>query len=381
VRHSTLLSLVGLLGLLCQAPAHAANPRTFLGGSDAGVYAVRYAPDGKSLILVEINENKATIRRLERGTLKAIATRRIGGEWSCPAIAPNGEWLALAGVLRSIRIEIASGRQTDLGLRAGYNPVVAISNDSQFLAIRNSPLRDDLPFAIHIWSVQTGKLISTGQFGCQSDIDTDMGPMAFSPDGKLLRIHERLRTTGFASQLSVWDVCQSRYVRKIPEGAVEGSMAASLDGKLIALGSVYGEKGPSRIGLVETERYTEKKSLVGNGYPRIALMEFAPGGTRLVSCATDGWGLVRGTEITKPIPIHNHVRVWDYETGKEVASTELEAFDPWCIACSPDGTEIAFGGADLPPQPGPELKIRAVLKIWSPYEAVQAKGFREKNPR
>ena len=46
---------------------------------------------GKSLIVAEIDGKGATIRRLERGTLKAIGTRCISGEWRRAAIAPNGE--------------------------------------------------------------------------------------------------------------------------------------------------------------------------------------------------------------------------------------------------------------------------------------------------
>jgi WD40 repeat protein len=353
--HSTLLSLAGLLGLLCQVLTHAANPRTVVGESDARVYAVRYAPDGKSAIDVEVDEKGASIKLLEHDSFKTISTRRIDGEWYSAVIAPNGQWVALAGFNKLARIEIASGRRIDLALntdckdhklyRDGHLfgiPAVAISNDSLLLAasaFRDS--LDDQEAVIHIWSVQTGKVISTCK--CKGDFVSGI-PTVFSADGTLLRIQEN-----FTSRLGEWDVRQSRFVRSIPLQKQDLLMASSRDGKLIALASMS-EQGPSRIRLVETEHYTTVNTLVVDNHPFICLLEFTPGGTHLISCAMDDSA------------VHHEVRLWNLKNGKSLADTELDAPRLLCIACSPDGTQVLIGGADFDPNP----KTRSVLKIWSP---------------
>jgi hypothetical protein len=380
MRHGIHFLLAALVGLLIAAHAHSSEPRTVWGELNAYVLAIRYAPDGKSLIAieVEVGEKAASIKLLDRRTFKTVSSRRVSGEWRSAAIAPNGQWVALGGVNRVTRIEIVSGQQTDLALQADEILGMAISDDSQLLAIsafRDSDNEDNKEGVIRIWSVQTGKVIGTCKYKGASHEGVFM---AFSPDGRLLRVSESeghrsaIDRSGWdwTRRLREWDVRESRFVRSIALQKWEGVVATSVDGKLLAIGSVS-ENGPFHVRLIETEHYTTVKTLVPNGVTE--RLAFAPDGVHLVSLA-----MVEGPSL------RTQIQVWDVKTGKEVAGTDVGAgadlggITWWSIAFSSDGTEIAVGGADFPPQPAPDprfppnadqdSKMRGVLKVWRPYE-------------
>jgi hypothetical protein len=385
MRHGIHLPLAGLICLLISVQAHAFEPRTVWGEADAVVLAVRYAPDGKSLIDVEADEKGASIRVLSHRTLEPVNTRRVNGAWHSAAVAPDGQWVAIAGVNKVTRLDIASGRQTDLALKADCIPSIAISNDSRFLATASVQHPDEEESLIQIWSVPTGKVIST----CKSKGDSYSGvPMAFSPTGDLIRILECDRPPvptephkcDRTFRLKDWHVGESRFVRSITLQKSEGAMATSFDGKLIALGSVS-EAGLCRIRLVETEHYQTVKTLVRTGCPLVRLLEFTRDGTHLISCALAADSL------------RHTLTAWDLGTGQEESSTDPKTADPRVLACVPDGNEITIAGINAPFPSGSyhfivlnqngsvDFKVHNQLEIWRcPFVVDKGPDYAQPDP-
>src|SRR5262245_50437356 len=108
------------------------------------------------------------------------------------------------------------------------------------------------------------------------------------------------------------------------------SVAFSPDGRKLASGSLHSTGGDIKIWEIATKQ--EIVTLNGNGH-----VAFSPDGRKL---ATLGEGSVSPTEGW------NTAKLWDADTGKELATLKGHENDISSIAFSPDGRMLATGAWD-----------------------------------
>jgi WD40 repeat protein len=162
--------------------------------------------------------------------------------------------------------------------------------------------------------------------------DAAVATVDFSPDGA------RIATSSEDGAVKVWDITPGGGGHEWPTLAGAGGLAYSPDGSLLAVGS---EDGHVNV----YEAASGREALVLKGHVgRVNAIAFDPSGSTLATA-----GLVDGT-----------ARIWDAESGDELASVDLarsqrhagdpcplyrtsltQAFD---VAFSPDGTMLATGG-------------------------------------
>jgi WD40 repeat protein len=186
-----------------------------------------------------------------------------------------------------------------------------------------------------------------------------LNSLAFSPDGKLLL------TTGFDSNIRIWDVGLRAERTRLAETFSGRSCAWSPDGLWIASGSfdgilrvwdAAGHKGRTLTGqdqqFIGVAFTLDSKQLVssnvdgsarlwdvGTGLP-MREMRGHPRGALGLSLSPDGRYVAVGTG--EPL-----VKIWEISTGKEVRQIEgtgQSAF--FCVSYAPDGKSLAFGGSD-----------------------------------
>ena len=142
------------------------------------------------------------------------------------AMAPNGRFLAGGGYGGGARLwEIASGRVIYNWQNQGQ---VAFSPDNRFVATSS---HEERKFAgadalIRVWNVSTGKL----RFTLPSHNGENADAVAFAPKGLVLAINGLNPTR-------LWDLRQNKIVQTFPPYRFSGPLAFSPNGKLLAQGT------------------------------------------------------------------------------------------------------------------------------------------------
>jgi WD40 repeat protein len=192
--------------------------------------------------------------------------------------------------------------------------------------------------------------------------DTEVGRLAFSPDGKLLAI------AGF-EELKLWDVEAGKLRATLPMALrfwVTG-LAFSPDGKVLAYGFSPVEDLPIRIKLVLLDVATLKE-LPGpeERTGQVGAMAFLPDGktlvwstagpelmfwdvaSRKVRLSVSAQGAITSLALApdgkRVATTHGGggVKVWDTATGKELHSFRSKDHSPGRLRFSPDGKSVAF---------------------------------------
>jgi WD40 repeat protein len=275
---------------------------------------LRYAPDGKTLVVVMTK--RALGERLYQFRLWDAAT----GKERCKCLQIDPE-----------------------PLKAIYTPYLAISADSKFLVVRYNLLRfikedkryrDEESGQLHVFDLQTGR-----QLWHHDGEGWGILGAAFSPDGKtLVTGHTFCKKTGegreqkreFFGEVRFWDTCTGQKKVSLPGGPYQiiWSVEYSRDARYVVFQDEHrGKETAHYLGVWDIS--AQKLALKVPGQNQLAV--FSPGGTQLAT-STSTW---TGQEKT----YHKAVKVWELQTGKEKAMLSLPTGEGWLsgLTWSADG--------------------------------------------
>ncbi len=231
----------------------------------------------------------------------------------------------------------------------GRGTTVALSPDGKTIA---SSSEDDLEngrYTIHLWDVDTGKLIRT----IRQDQDTGRPLrilfLEFSPDGKKLAsfYHWHSIFMGYI----LWDVdTGKRTILRAPQGITQGishviygSVTFSPDSKTAASEYPY-----SDIYIWDTNTGKILHTLIGRRGSTVDSVEFSPDGKKIASGDSDGT-----------------LKFWDADTGEHIRTIRGHRRDVNSVAFSPDGKKIASSSKD------------GTLKFWDADTGEHIRTIRE----
>ena len=235
------------------------------------------------------------------------------------ALSPDGKLIA-AGHYQALTLVDSAlwSIKRDIGQHAGYITGVAFSPNGRFLA---TACEDGVA---RLWNVADGKLVR--------EYKGHLYPVtgiAFSPDGKRIATAagDETRVTQ-PGEVKVWDVANGRVLSSFTNHhqAATG-VAFSADGKWLA--STGFDK---RVILYD---FDNRKGSYFDGHTRPTnVVLFGPNGKTLASASG---GRQEGD---------NEVKIWERDTGKELAIFAVHKAKVDALALSPDASLLASGGYD-----------------------------------
>jgi WD40 repeat protein len=287
-----------------------------LRGHTAGVSAVAFAPDGKTLATRGDDGSVRLWDMASRRHFKLLGYRISRGYYCASlAFAPDGKTLAIAGDLApAVHLWDVAARceRATLQHRKGV-VALAFSPDGKLLA---TGCHDG---SVHLWDITVQREVGALEGHTQAVIC-----VAFAPDGRTLA------SGSWDMTVRLWDVAQRRAITTFGGHTGEVKcLAFSPDGKTLASGGT-----DSAIRLWDT---VSKQGLTTLRGPCVTLaVAFSPDGKRLATGASDGT-----------------VRVWDPAAREVVAM--LQGHSPGIVralAYAPDGQTLVSAGED------------GTLKVW-----------------
>ena len=230
------------------------------------------------------------------------------------AYSPDGETLASGGRGPDVKLwDVASGSL--LASLAGHSAPVAslaFSPDGETLA------SGALDGTVKLWDVTTGRELA-GLAGHRLDVRG----LAFSPDG------ETLASGALDGTVKLWDVATGRELAGVHgDGRRVHDVAFAPDGKALALAlSASGREPNGQVVLWYPAEGRRPFRVLGQA--SVAAVAFSPDGKTLAGAGGD-----------------RVLKLWDLETGKEVASVAGHEGFIASLAFSPDGRTVATAGQD-----------------------------------
>jgi eukaryotic-like serine/threonine-protein kinase len=277
-----------------------------LSGHQAGVQALTFAPDGKSLVSASV------VGEVILWDLPAGTQRQVLGNFQVPVLAlgfsPAGHRLALGGgdlrrreTLLKI-LDPATGHETaKLQGHRGAVFALAFSPDGETLATAG------LDQAIKLWDYVSGREVH--------ELKGHTGPiwsLAFDPTGR------RLASASWDKTVKVWAAKQPQAFRMLP-GLPGYSVRFSPDGKHLSCGG-------ASVALLE----------VTSGEPTFSIPGYRNGDT-LVAWSPDGHLLAAGGT-------DQLVTLWEAGSWRKLTVLKGHRTAVTSLAFSPDGRTLASGG-------------------------------------
>lgn len=271
-----------------------------------GVNAVAFAPDGKQLATASADQT-VKLWDLESGAELRTLRGHVGAV-SALSISPNGERLATGSADHAVRLwgtKTGEAFPPLAGHQSGVNSV-AYSGDGKWIVSASGDR------TVKIWDATTREEIATIKGHAAG-----VASVAFAPDG-------RLATASYDKTIKLWDIEATREAQSLKFGGIGGW---------------------SRLGIAFTPD-NESLTVAASNVKRWNLN--APGEEKTFQAPTD---FVRPTLSPdgKRMAAHNReldIRVWETETGNEVAVLKGHADQIAAMVFSTDGQWLASASQD-----------------------------------
>jgi WD40 repeat protein len=372
-----------------------------------GVQAVRFAPDGKTLMVVGGDGKGLSLRFWQIPTGDEVQRFQADLAWSRGVgLTPDGKAVAVGHANTIYLYARSTGKLLRTFDGKHYNNTFALSADGKLLAAGSEGNRPDNP--ISVWEVTTGKALPP--FAGRG---WDLCALQFSADGKRLLSASKLPIPDanqvgiMPGAICVWDVATRQKLHEVPHSgtfvafAPDGdTVAVEQDGALRVLSAATGkELCTFAVRNVSFAFTPDGKALVvvGAGQPpwlcdpwtgkvlrrfggyvgaQPHLGDISPDGKLLAVVERHGHsadGLVRlwdmGTGEAIPVGGGHRdevsslafapggkllasggrdrtIRLWDPATGKELRRLDGHEGEVLALAFAPDGKVLASSGAD-----------------------------------
>jgi RNA polymerase sigma factor (sigma-70 family) len=285
--------------------------------TDFYIYAVAFAPDGKTLASAGSDYDR-TIRFWDLATGKEMRRIAVAPGWVRPiAFSPDGKLLASGGTQSTVRLfDVATGQEVSQcqlpGRKDTWVMAVAFSPDGKRLATSGTEK------VIRLWDVVTGKEIVPYE-GHQDTVSQ----VAISPDGRTVL------TAGNDGLICRWDRSTGRIIWQTRQSFSVSDMVASPDGKI----AVTAGAEPEVVRLWDTVRGKEIRTLRG---PK--------GWIRAIALSPD-------SSVVAVAAWDRTIRLWGTSNGEErlkivLPSTNKDYRGDCPLAFTPDGKTLLSGSAD-----------------------------------
>jgi WD40 repeat protein len=306
------------------------KPRVF-SGHTGPVYSVAFSPNGR---LAVSGSADGTARLWDVVSGKEVRRFAVKGDdvWHV-ALSPNGQRLATVGGQRKIRVwDTLTGKELQhISDTCDAVSVLCFTPDSLGLL---SAGRDG---SIHLWEVETGRRRFEGH-------QAPVSAAAFSLDGRRL-LSGAGPTPGkpYDCTIRLWDVATGKELRQFGEHDAKVDGVAFLPHTSSILSTTEnGRFREVRQWDMETGERTRRITLqTANPWPVLHLpaIAFSADGRRIVT----GGGAYG---IRHPNTQLFAVRLWNRETGAELASFLGHTADVNCVSISANGRQALSGSQD-----------------------------------
>ena len=297
--------------------------QTTLTAAVGGVRSLAYSPNGNIIVCGGGNGN---VQLWDTHTMKLKSTLTGHTERvKSIAYAPDGNTIATASSDGTVRLWDAATGKSKATL-TGYMRInaAAYSPDSKTIVTGNQDGK------VHFWDVSTAKLKNT----FTGDKDGIIFNITYSPDGKTIAVvssyNDRVllrdaKTGKHKATLKHFGLIDTIFLLLQNREYDIGPIAYSPDGKTIVTGGDYYTIEKGTIYLWDT-RTGIRKRVIFKGPGAVRTVVFSKDGKRII--ATGDW--------------KNKVRVWHAATGKELTPTlaDIPSGSKGLLR-SPDGTTIA----------------------------------------
>lgn len=346
------------------------------------IRALAFSPDGKILACDGKDSDIVLRDALSGKELRRLPGHRHG--ITCVVFSPDGKLLASKGYDRTMRLwDVADGHEVrQIGSQDSSKQVndaecpVTFARDGKIIisatladgGALGSPQR-----MFRVWDVATGEELRSFQ-----DASPWRGPVAISPDGKLLAAAAGA-VRRLPAHIAIWDIHRGQALPSIDltqDGhmVILTSLAFSPDGKTLA----SSDGGPIQLWEMATRREIGRFATPDTGASSLA---FAPAGKLLASGSTDTTALLwdvteqmrNGKSMAAKLSLKECQTLWD-ALGDANPSKARQPL--WALVSGGDES-VAFLRTQLHPvasPASPETIARLVTDLDSREFAVRSKA-------